>query len=113
MIEILEKVGENITEVIVRADGSLKEEVLMESDDMSHSYEKELQEYSTCSSDNVVDTCEIEDRKPFQASFPTKDDFWVGVELKAKGHNQFLSPRLIHRTPAVIQALPVQSQTLV
>ncbi|XP_045802463.1 E4 SUMO-protein ligase PIAL2-like [Trifolium pratense] len=32
MIEILEKVGDNVMEVIVHADGSLKEEVLMESD---------------------------------------------------------------------------------
>ncbi|CAJ2673113.1 unnamed protein product [Trifolium pratense] len=122
MIEILEKVGDNVMEVIVHADGSLKEEVLMESDDMSHSYEKELQEYSTCSSDNVVDTCEIEDRKPFQASFPTKDDLRDGIDLpvladpaflniKAEGHNQFLSSRHIHRTPTVIQTLPVQSQT--
>ncbi|PNX96964.1 E3 sumo-protein ligase pli1-like protein [Trifolium pratense] len=122
MIEILEKVGDNVMEVIVHVDGSLKEEVLMESDDMSHSYEKELQEYSTCSSDNVVDTCEIEDRKPFQASFPTKDDLRVGIDLpvladpaflniKAEGHNQFLSSRHIHRTPTVIQTLPVQSQT--
>jgi hypothetical protein len=71
-----------------------------------------------------MDTCETEDRKPFQASFPTKDDLRDGVDfpvladpafsnLKAEGHNQFPSPRHTHRTPVVVQALPVQSQTLV
>ncbi|MCI32768.1 E3 SUMO-protein ligase pli1-like, partial [Trifolium medium] len=70
----------------------------------------------------VVDTCETEDRKPFQVSFPTKADFRAGVDLpvladpaflnlKAEGHNQFLAPRHIHRTPAVIQALPHNSVT--
>ncbi|WJX11255.1 E4 SUMO-protein ligase pial1 [Trifolium repens] len=47
MIEILEKVGDNIKEVIVHADGSLKEEVLMENDHKAHKFEKEQQEYAT------------------------------------------------------------------
>ncbi|GAU45768.1 hypothetical protein TSUD_24320 [Trifolium subterraneum] len=56
---------------------------------------------------------EINYRKPFQTSFPTKADFRAGIDLKAEGHNQFLSPRHIHRTPVVVLALPVQSQILV
>ncbi|MCH85216.1 E3 SUMO-protein ligase pli1-like, partial [Trifolium medium] len=114
------------------ADGSLKEEVLMESDHKAHNYEKEQDEYSTYSPveystyspDNVVDNCETEDRKPFQVSFPTKADFRADVDLpvladpaflnlKAEEHNQFLTPRHVHRTLVVSQALPVQSQTSV
>jgi hypothetical protein len=33
--------------------------------DKAHICEKEQQEHSTYSPDNVVGTCEIEDRKPF------------------------------------------------
>jgi E3 SUMO-protein ligase PIAS1 len=124
MIEILEKVGDNIMEVIVHADGSLKEEVSVENYHKAHNREKEQQEYATYTPDIVMDTCETEDRKPFQASFPTKDDLRDGVDfpvladpafsnLKAEGHNQFPSPRHTHMTPVVVQALPVQSQTLV
>ncbi|KAK2400609.1 hypothetical protein QL285_050293 [Trifolium repens] len=35
------------------------------------------------------------------------------LNLKAEGHNQFPAPRNIHRTPVVVQALLVQTQTLV
>ncbi|KAK2400670.1 E3 SUMO-protein ligase SIZ1 [Trifolium repens] len=122
MVEILEKVGDNIMEVIVHADGSLKEEVLMENDHKAHNCEKEQQEYATYIPDNVMDTCETEDRKPFQASFPTKDDFWAGVDhpvladpvflnLKAEGHNQFSAPRHIHSTPVVVGPHPHNSVT--
>jgi hypothetical protein len=69
-----------------------------------------------------MDTCETEDRKPFQASFPTKDDFWAGVDhpvladpvflnLKAEGHNQFSAPRHIHSTPVVVGPHPHNSVT--
>ncbi|KAK2438215.1 hypothetical protein P8452_33953 [Trifolium repens] len=74
MIEILEKVGDNIMEVIVHADGSLKEEVSVENYHKAHNREneKEQQEYATYTPDIVMDTCETEDRKPFRLLFLLK-----------------------------------------
>ncbi|RDY09749.1 E4 SUMO-protein ligase PIAL2, partial [Mucuna pruriens] len=92
--QILKNVGENITEVIVLADGSWKA-VLEKDHDVDKmqkkalNCEKEQTEplESTCSPSTVdltndddrleaMDSCEIVDRKPFQAS----------------GHSQFLTP---------------------
>lgn len=103
MIEILEKVGENIVEVNVNADGSWNN---LENDhdvdkiqNKAHNCEKEQTEpqESTSSPDtipnvvdltnkdndlDIMDICETEDRKP---SLPTgvqiEDSFWAGLYL--------------------------------
>ncbi|KAK7307878.1 hypothetical protein VNO77_41318 [Canavalia gladiata] len=87
MVEILKNVGENITEVIVLADGSWK--AVLENDydvdkmqNKANNCEKEQTEpqESSCSPSNVfdltkdddnletMDYCEMTDKKPFQAS---------------------------------------------
>ncbi|CAK8541396.1 unnamed protein product [Lathyrus sativus] len=108
MIEILEKVGENIVEVTVHADGSWQP-VLENDHDVDkiqnkvHNFEKEQteQQESTHSPDTfphvvdltnkdndmdiIMDTCETADRKPSQGSAPTsvqiEDDFWAGLYI--------------------------------
>ncbi|CAK8539342.1 unnamed protein product [Lathyrus sativus] len=108
MIEILEKVGENIVEVTVHADGSWQP-VLENDHDVDkiqnkvHNCEKEQteQQESTHSPDTfphvvdltnkdndmdiIMDTCETADRKPSQGSAPTsvqiEDDFWAGLYI--------------------------------
>ncbi|CAL5187386.1 unnamed protein product [Lathyrus oleraceus] len=108
MIEILEKVAENIVEVTVHADGSWQP-VLEKNHDVDkiqnkvHNCEKEQteQQESTHSPDTfphvvdltnkdndmdiIMDTCETADRKPSQGSAPTsvqiEDDFWAGLYI--------------------------------
>ncbi|CAI8589360.1 unnamed protein product [Vicia faba] len=112
MIEILEKVGENIVEVTVHADGSWQP-VLENDHDVGkiqnkvHNCDKEQteQQESARSPDTfphvvdltnkdndmdvIMDTCETADRKPSQGSAPTsvqiEDDFWAGLYIANTG----------------------------
>ncbi|GAU20613.1 hypothetical protein TSUD_230270 [Trifolium subterraneum] len=104
-LKILEKVGENIVEVTINADGSWNSVNIHDVDKIqnkTHNCEKEQTEpqESTSSPDtipnvvdltnkdydlDIMDICETEDRKPLPASLATgvqiEDDFWAGLYL--------------------------------
>ncbi|XP_020216462.1 E4 SUMO-protein ligase PIAL2 isoform X2 [Cajanus cajan] len=114
MVEILKNVGENITEVIVLADGSWKAVLEKDRDvdkmqNKAPNCEKEQTEpqESTCSPSTVdltkdddcleiMDSCEIADRKPFQASvhsqFVTPNSTSLG--MNSTGINQNVAAQI-------------------
>ncbi|KAK7406086.1 hypothetical protein VNO78_07703 [Psophocarpus tetragonolobus] len=109
MVEILKNVGENITEVIVLADGSWKAVLEKEHDvdkmqKKAQNCEKEQTEpqESSCSPNTVdltkdddhletMDSCEIIEKKPFQASihsqFVSPNSTSLGMNSTSVNHN--------------------------